>query len=137
LEDNAEDINSQVEIRIRELIKTNSEVVRKTIEQSIARLKEQNREIKDKRIYVEHTIKHLEELLNNSKDLLKPYGELIREVLAKIESKNSSLKAKTELQSLFSILMLHPTHIKTALSGVNLKGLVSTVFVVSPPIGQI
>jgi site-specific DNA recombinase len=133
LEERAEDINSQVEARIRELIKTDSDIVRKTIEQSIEKLKEQNQEIKDKRAYVNHTISCLKELLNNSKDLFKPYGELIKQALAKIDSNNSSLKAKASLQSLFAKLSLTPTAIKTALSSVNLKGLVSAVFAVAPP----
>jgi len=132
LEDRAEDINSQIEARIRELIKTESEIVRKTIEQSIEKLKEQNQEIKDKRAYVNHTISRLEELLNNPKDLFKQYGDLIQQALTKIDSNNFSLKAKAELQNLIAKLSLTPTAIKTALCGVNRKGLVSTVFVVSP-----
>jgi chromosome segregation ATPase len=133
LEERAADINSQVEARIRELIKTDSQVVRKTIEQSIEKLKEQNQEIKDKQAYVNHNISRLEELLNNSKDLFKPYSDLIREALAKVEGDNPAFQVKSTLPSLLAVFSLYSTHIKTALSGVNLKGPVSTVFAVAPP----
>jgi hypothetical protein len=132
LEERAADINSQVEARIRELIKTDSQVVRKTIEQSIEKLKEQNQEIKDKQAYVNHIISCLEELLINSKDVFRLYGELIRETLAKAEGDNPVFQAKSALQSLLAVLCLFPAHIKTALSCVNRKGPVSTVFVVAP-----
>jgi hypothetical protein len=134
LEKGVEDINSQIEARIRELIKTGSDIVRKTIEQSIEKLKEQKQEIKDKQAYVEYTISRLEELLNDSNDLFKTYSELIKQTIIKINnSNNSSHAVKAKLKSIITNLMLHPTYIKIALSSVNLKGLVSMVFAVAPP----
>jgi hypothetical protein len=133
LGDRAEDINSQIKARIREFTKTESEIVRKTIEQSIEKLSEQKPEIKDKRAYVEHTVSDLQELINDSRDLFKTYSESIREALYKFQIKSASPKAKVLLQSLFAVLCLHPTHIKTALSGVNRKGLGSSMFAPAPP----
>jgi site-specific DNA recombinase len=133
LEEKAADINSQVEARIRELIKTDSEIVRKTIEQSIESLEEQKQEIKDKQVYVEDMISQVKTILDNSNDLFKKYGEHIQKNLKHISDRNVSHSVKPKLQNIIAKLLLTPTAIKTALSGVNRKGPVSAVFALSPP----
>jgi site-specific DNA recombinase len=145
-----EGIGEQIEARIRELVKSKSETVRKSIEKSIETLEASRREAEGKLNYVNHTISSLENLMKNDQELFTAYAKNIREALAQVErsgqvtgtedeiARNSaSMKAKSALKALIPSLVLEDKDIKIALSGVNRKALHSSEFGLAPPIGRV
>ena len=128
-------LTEQVDARIDELTKTTSETLRGTIEASIIRLQGQIQELNQLCGYTEHEITTLQGLATDP-NVYGEYQKTIREALLKID-KPVAVAAedkKSAVSSLFSSLTLHPDHITTALSGVNLKGPVIMVYGIAPPV---
>lgn len=134
-------IAEQIETRIQELVKTDSEIVRSSIEQSIEKLEAGRLEIDGKVSYINRYLLELESFRKNGTDLYKGLKSKIRDVLELVENQPENMdkqtreRSKAEMRRLFAFLQLQETQIKTALSGVHLKEPVSKVFAPSPPLG--
>jgi len=129
LETEEADIKEQIDARIQELTRTSSSVVRDSIEKSIVELEERRKEDEEKRLCVNQSILELENLISKNESLFGEYSNWIHRVM----EKPSNLQ-KDGLKELISSLILQETHIKVALSGVNLKEPVRVVFASSPPV---
>ena len=138
----------QIENRIHELTKTNSDIVRQTIEKSIIKFEELKKENEEKRLYVNHTIQGLKKLLFNDENLFADYSSRVREVLdlQPTNMEDGSIRVpenqkmapetlKNAFKDLLASLILEETAVKIALSCVNKKALCSSVFASAPPHG--
>ena len=123
-------LEKEIETRVSELVKTKLSVVKDTIEKSIVKLNEAEKDIETKRLYIEYEIEELKKLLAYDQNLFTEYSHKIKEVLGV-----GSVDLKEELKNIVSYIRLDEKVIKIALSGVNQKGLVSTLFASSPPAG--
>ena len=123
-------LEKKIEARISELVKTKSDIVKDTIEKSIVKLDEDKKDIEAKRLYIEYEIEELKKLLADEKNLFKEYSQKIKDILSK-----TSADIKGKLSEIISYIRLNEKEIKIALSGVNQKGLVSSVFASAPPAG--
>ena len=134
-EDEICDLTDQIEARIDALTKATDETIRRTVEESIVGLSAQKDEKKELRAYTEHEINRLE-TLKTEKNIYVEYQSRVRTALKAIDAASGTPAAqqKAALREILASMTLHPDHIKTALSGVNLKGPVSAAFVVAPPV---
>ncbi len=123
-------LEKEIEIRVAELVNTQSDIIKNSIEKSIVRLEEGKKDIEGKKIYIEYEIEELNKLIADDKNLFNEYSQRIKDVL-----KCDDIKGK--LRDIIAFIRLEETDIKIALSGVNQKGLVSMVFVSAPLTGQI
>ena len=125
------EIDARIEVRITELTRIDVDSVRTTIESSIAKLAEEKRWLETRRLYLEHEIKQIDEILDKSR-VFAEYRETVRDALI-----NGSGRASDSptLKNLFARLSLFPEHIETALSRDAVTGPVasSSAFVRSPP----
>ncbi len=130
-----ESLTEQIDARIDELTKTTSTTIRGTIEASIVRLQGQTEELNQLCRYTEHEITTLQGLASDP-NVYEEYKTAIHQALAKIDGNTAAPaeEKKAAVASVFSSLTLQQDHIKTALSGVNLKGPVSMVYGVAPPV---
>ena len=140
LDRNTAEIDAQTQVRITELTRADVELVRATIESSIARLAEEKLDAETRRQYLKHEIAEVRQLLADP-DALRSYRDTIRIALpafgAAPEAANpaTSVADTHPLQALFAHLTLYPDHIETALSRGSVTGTVgaSSVCVGSPP----
>ncbi len=124
-------LDKEVDIRVSELVRAKSDIVKDTIEKSIIKLEEDKKEIEAKRLYIPHEIEELNKLLANEKNLFKEYSQKIKDIL-----KSGLGNIREQLREMISFVRLEETEIKIALSGVNQKGLVSALFVTAPRDGH-
>ncbi len=147
LETETKGIDAEIENRIRELTKTNSDIIRQTIEKSVIKFEELKKENEEKRLCVNQTIQELKTLLLNDENLFTDYSSRVREVLdlQPTNMEDGSIRLpenqkmapetlKNAFKDLLASLILEERAIKIALSSVNKKALCSSVFAFAPPV---
>jgi hypothetical protein len=101
-------IAEQIETRIQELVKTDSEIVRTSIEQSIEKLEAGRLEIDEKVTYIKRYLLELESVRKNGTDLHKGLKTQIRDVLELVENQPVNMdkqireRSKAEMRHLSS-----------------------------------
>ena len=123
-------LEKEIEARISELVKTKLRDVKDTIEKSIVKLNEAEKDLEAKRLYIKYEIKELKKLLAENRNLFAEYSHEIKEALNK-----SDVDLKEKLKNIISYIRLSEKEIKIALHGVNHRGLVSAVSNSAPPAG--
>ena len=88
-------LEAEIELRIQKLVRTDSEKLRKMIEESITSLEERKREVAERTAFVNHQISELQGLVSDDGGLYQDYRSRIREVL-----NGPADKRKTGLQDL-------------------------------------
>jgi site-specific DNA recombinase len=121
-------LKKRIEEYIQELTRTDTEVVRNSIQNTIVDLEAQKEQLGEKRVFVNHSIEELNRILSNDTDQFAEYSRRIHEVLNQPPD-----LMKNGLQVLLASLILDTTEIKLALSEGPLKEPVRMVFVSAPP----
>ncbi|MCD6412864.1 MAG: recombinase family protein [Elusimicrobia bacterium] len=121
---------NEIEARLNELTNTKSEIVKKTIEESIIKLDQAKKEIEDKHVYIKYEIERLEKLIQDDNDLFREYSDRIKTVF-----RPPTNKTKNKLKEVISYIKLDERNVKIALSPVNLNEPVRALFGFSPRAG--
>lgn len=114
---------NEIEARLNELTNTKSEIVKKTIEESIIKLDQAKKEIEDKHVYIKYEIERLEKLIQDDNNLFREYSDRIKTVF-----RPPTNKTKNKLKEVISYIKLDDRNVKIALSPVNLNEPVRALF---------
>jgi len=117
----------ETELRVAKLIAAKSEKVKRAIETSIDKLANDQEETEAKKAYLEHEVSQINAIIADNQKLFSHYQRQIANYI-----NSTQAKRKEWATQIFSRMLLGERELTVALSPINRKGDVSTLFVASP-----